>query len=932
MYHLLPRSTGRLGLAVLIPGFFFANTHAAINVTGDVSPTYNGSDDPWDAGVELILADTADATLSITAGSSVSAIDAYLGYTDDMTSQVTVSGTDSSLNIADALSVGYLGDCTLLIEAGGTVNSGSAYISEDDDGRGWVTITGAGSAWYNTGLIHVGYKGSHGSLVIEDGGYLSSNGGKIGYYSSSAPFPYITVTDTGSRWENAGDLYVGANRSDARLQIANGGYVSNNNAIIAQSGSENVAVSVTGPGSTWINNGTIYVGQWGDGRFNIFNGGYVSSYNGVIGAEAVSDSSAGVTDAGSVWDISGGLYVGYYGEGTLAIESGGQVNVNGSFPGASIGNYAGSNGLLRVRGQDSELNVNGGEFTVGAGGEASLYILDGGCVVSQDASIGKGIDSTGSVTVSGADSHWQINGDFLIGYQGTASLLIENGATVHSAGEDIYLGYQHGSSGSVTVNGAGSTWTTDAPLNMGIGAELVSLRIENGGTVISNAGASLNSFNASDTSAASIIVTGEGSLWDTAAIFTFSKGNPEGSALLIEDGGRVLIRHMDMQTGGMGPSGDPIIVTVTGQNSSLDANGGIMMGAASNSEDKLIITNGGTVNTSAISVNATDNHLTEVTVSDAGSTLNSSGFLLYAYYQSSTTKLNVLNGAVFNSNTGRLDIRSGGTTLANISGNGSAWHITDTLEIGRETSSTAGDCTLSVSDGGLVSVGDTLQVRQNGRIEGDGTIEATQLLNDGLIEPGVDGIGILNITGDYTQQTNGKLSIELTDNTITTLGNDGLVVSGQVTLDGTLLATLVDDPTIDLGEQFWILSSAMNVAGSFATVNVPAGFNVIYNPNSIVLAKQLVGDKNNDGFVGLDDLDIVLSNWNHQVPAGSWIHGDSSGDGFVGLEDLDYILLHWNAGSPPTLAELNIPEPASIGLLMLCLTTLAQRRHRVSCK
>ena len=931
MYHLLPRSTGRLGLAVLIPGFFFANTHAAINVTGDVSPTYNGSDDPWDAGVELILADTADATLSITAGSSVSAIDAYLGYTDDMTSQVTVSGTDSSLNIAAALSVGYLGDCTLLIEDGGTVNSSAAYTCTDDNSRAWITITGAGSSWVNTGLIHIGYKGSSGNLLILDGGYLSSNGGKLGYYSSN--LPYIVVKGYGSMWENTGDLYVGAGSGDARMHIIEGGYVSNNNAIIGERGSEEVFMEVTDPGSTWINNGTIYVGQYGDGRFNIQDGGYVSSHNGIIGTQSTSDSIAAVYGPNAVWDIDAGLYVGYYGEGSLVIEDGGQVNVNGSFPGAMIGNYADSYGFLRVRGADSALNVYDGEFVVGADGEADLHILDAGTIVSQNTAIAKGAGSIGSANVSGADSYWQINGEFIVGYQGDAELLIENGGIVHSTGNGIYVGYQADSRGSVIVSGADSIWTTESMLNIGVLSSQGSLRIDNGGRVTSNGGASIGSSVGSGSSATSVTVSGEGSLWDVGFLIRIKNGNPDGSALLIEDGGKVLVRDYWLDIGSSSYDTEPILITVTGQNSTLDANAGIWMGDGSNSQNKLIINNSGTVNTTYISVNATDNNLTEITVSDTGSSLNlSSGILLYAYYQSSTVNLNVLNGAVFNSNTGTLDIRNGGTTLANISGNGSAWHITDTLEVGRDTSSTSGDCALFVSDGGIVTVGNTLQVLQNGRIEGDGTIQATQLLNDGLIEPGVDGIGILDIIGDYTQQSDGRLAIELTENTITTLSNDELAVSGLATLDGALLVNLVDDPTINLGESFDVLQATGGITGSFTTVDVPAGFNVIYNPNSIVLAKQLVGDKNNDGFVGLDDLDIVLQNWNQQVPAGSWTHGDSSGDGYVGLEDLDLILAHWNTGSPPTLAELNIPEPASIGLLMLCLTTLAQRRHRVSCK
>ncbi len=77
---------------------------------------------------------------------------------------------------------------------------------------------------------------------------------------------------------------------------------------------------------------------------------------------------------------------------------------------------------------------------------------------------------------------------------------------------------------------------------------------------------------------------------------------------------------------------------------------------------------------------------------------------------------------------------------------------------------------------------------------------------------------------------------------------------------------------------------------------------------------QLDGDLNDDGFVGLDDLDIILNNWNANVTAGSWPDGDPSNDGFVGLDDLDIVLNNWNAGTP---AAASVPEPAALAIMGL---------------
>ncbi|MEZ6189930.1 MAG: hypothetical protein R3C45_01390 [Phycisphaerales bacterium] len=67
------------------------------------------------------------------------------------------------------------------------------------------------------------------------------------------------------------------------------------------------------------------------------------------------------------------------------------------------------------------------------------------------------------------------------------------------------------------------------------------------------------------------------------------------------------------------------------------------------------------------------------------------------------------------------------------------------------------------------------------------------------------------------------------------------------------------------------------------------------------------GDLDYDGFVGINDLNIVLSEWNNNGPLND-PRADPSGDGFVGIADLAVILGNWNVGTPP--AAISIPEPA----------------------
>jgi glucose/arabinose dehydrogenase len=99
-----------------------------------------------------------------------------------------------------------------------------------------------------------------------------------------------------------------------------------------------------------------------------------------------------------------------------------------------------------------------------------------------------------------------------------------------------------------------------------------------------------------------------------------------------------------------------------------------------------------------------------------------------------------------------------------------------------------------------------------------------------------------------------------------------------------------------------------------------------------VFRVALQGDLNADGFVGISDLNVVLSNWNQAVPVGDRSRGDiaGNGDGFVGIDDLNVLLSNWNAGSPPLSVSDNavVPEPGALGGVTLSISIWLLQRRR----
>ncbi len=265
-----------------------------------------------------------------------------------------------------------------------------------------------------------------------------------------------------SIWDSSTPGKIG-NTGNGTLSITGGSDVINGYGIIGERSGSTGAVTVDGSGSTWINSDILLIGNFGDGTMDITGGGAVSSRLGHIAFESDSTSTVNVDGAGSTWTNGKYFYVGRSGNGTMNITRGGAVsNVNGH-----IGMSSGSTGTVNVDGSGSTW-TNSGSVIVGYIGNGTLEITDGGVVSNYDyGRIASGADSTGTVTVDGSGSTWINSRELQVGLYGDATLNITNGGTVSSP--YAYIGERSGSTGAVTVDGSGSTWTNDGNLFVGSG-------------------------------------------------------------------------------------------------------------------------------------------------------------------------------------------------------------------------------------------------------------------------------------------------------------------------------------------------------------------------------------------------------------------------------------------------------------------------------
>ena len=770
-------------------------------------------------------------------------------------------------------------------------------------GEGSVTV-GSGAILNITGLIRVGgtqhsldRTTGDGTLVIQDGGQVTSAGAALEGFGLH-PFAHtVEVTDIGSQWTLTDTL-----QSDAVISIHNGGKivgvdpVNGNpvNAVILAG-----TLAIDGPGSAWTTTGTMTIGSGPnpfDATVTITRGGNLTDDVGVLG-----DSISGHPEAAAVvtidgTDINGNpsswvnvteLDVGFGSQGTLHITNGGLVTSFDSTIGTNattlsvIGTSDTGVGVVTVDGADTLGNpstwTNTNELHIGYDSQGSLEITNGGLVTSAVGSIGTNASSSGTVSVNGINgesgnaSMWKTAGELHIGYDGQGSLAITEGAFV-SAGT-AYIGTNASSSGLVQVdnidaNGNPSEFQIAGDLNVG-NAGSGSLTVTSGGHVdshfsfigVQETGLGVATIDGTDSS-------GNPSTWQSSADINVGV---TGTGTLSITGGALVVADTGLIASASGNGSVTVSgIDSAGHPSTFSLAGDLHVGYSG--EGTLELTAGAHLDAANSYLGTTSNGQGAASVDGVDkngkpSTWTSDGDFHVGF--DGAGELDITAGGQVISNNGYIGENVHGLGVVNVdglevAGNPSTWRIAQVLHVGD-----AGNGELNITAGGGASAAYAEIGSQAGgtglvTIDGtDGHGHASTWAIDGDLHIGLLGQGSLTITnGGQVTSMNGFLG-------------DQAGGTASITVDGA-----------DGNPSAWHLSGNM-VAGSLGT-----GSLTISNGASVTADRAFLGaDENGQGaFIVTDpgslltvanDLNVGynLGTGTLQIENGATVH---SGRGFIG--------------------------------------------------
>lgn len=920
------------------------------------------------AGVINVTGGSVVTTGTMFVGGFVGAGTSGTVLVDGPGSRVTQSGASTFSLGAGSLSTGVLtvsnsgvfqagtGPATIHATGSLDLDTGGMFIGRD------VQI--AGTATLNGGLLFADHLQLNGGTVNTNSNAVVSVNTMSGFGSNTTLNGFVTFGEPagaasashtvggGQTFDVGRTLVVGLNRQ-ATFAVNGGDVTAGGLRIADQTAANGSLVDVTTNGTLAVNGdadigsaaggvGTLItsVGGWAEigGTLRVFSTGLVN-----VGDTAALRANTLDTTGGGAFSAVAGSTVGFNnltGFGNTinfagSVRTGVDAGADGGFHAVTAGQTFTVGGNMKV-GTDSgatpaQFNVDGGTLTVGDfldiasafagdGRDATFRVLNGGTATNAGTAAsdyGSAGGAAATIFVDGAGSRWDVQSAFL--NRGTMTL--SNGGTYAADGflsvrtdgvVNINAGGTLDLDGGLFVVGGTLTRAHDGTLDLGssntLTASADALVVSQGGTLNINNGNSFVIQDGADFRIEDTDLGGGGTAFGLLKIGESSFGSLtiEGAGSRIDyltsTSNRILV---GLNAGGTMTVRDGAVADLHGRQIEL----GRAFGA--DADGTLDIRSGASVSVGSarVATFSVGGHTPtgRVDVDGAGSSLTvtgTDGFVL-GHTAMGFAVLNLTNGGTLDTGTGTLSVRGTG-------------------QVNLNTGATLRAATIDHTHGGTFNFGDgNLSVQSfNGNLLNTG----------GTLAPGgtpgdTDTIGTTTINGNYTQQAGSTLAL----GTRTNATHDRLVVTGHLELDGALALTDDEGFSFAVGQHYDLLDWG-TLGGAFDSValfDISAfnglGWNTedLYNTGEVSFEHE--GDLNTDGFVGVEDLDIILANWNATTWGYNYALGDVSGDGFVDGIDLQLVIDHFGNGTPP---GGNVPEPGSLTLLGLGVLALVRRRRR----